>query len=160
MPRSHEVRANPCHDSANFASEPTDGVAWYVLKPGAPDICGILAGVVSVQWGYRVVTFCLSVEVVEMTPADFVHIFLPLWLMALAVWALASFVLAFPPWKRLKGLTAIPLLFVHAVCVWGFIASLEPGDHLPWRIGYAAVGLLCLALAVYMTLHKGNKEVL
>lgn len=41
-------------------------------------------------------------------------------------------------------LTSSALLLVSGFCVYGDQATFEPGDFLPWRIGYACVGLLSL----------------
>jgi hypothetical protein len=48
----------------------------------------------------------------------------------------------------MKEVIAIILLFVAAFCVYGFIASTEPGpNHIYYRIGYPIVGIVCLAIA-------------
>ena len=49
----------------------------------------------------------------------------------------------------MKALIAVPLLLLAAFCVYGFIASGEPGpNHLYFRVGYPIVGVASLALAV------------
>jgi hypothetical protein len=43
-------------------------------------------------------------------------------------------------------------LLLAAFCVFGFLATFEPGPHLGWRIGYALTGLLafCGAIAPWL----------
>ena len=49
----------------------------------------------------------------------------------------------------MRPILAVILLLAAAFCVFGFIASGEPGpNHIYFRIGYPLAGLLCLALAV------------
>lgn len=58
----------------------------------------------------------------------------------------------------MKAVFAVILLLVAAFCVFGFIASGEPGpNHIYFRIGYPLVGLLCLALA-FAALLKPRKK--
>jgi hypothetical protein len=47
------------------------------------------------------------------------------------------------------------LLLAAAFCIYGFVASFEPGpNHFYWRIGYAAMGLGCLAAAAWMARRR------
>jgi hypothetical protein len=58
----------------------------------------------------------------------------------------------------MKPVLAVILLFAAAFCVFGFIASGEPGpNHIYFRIGYSVVGLLCLALAVAALVQPRKK---
>ncbi len=41
----------------------------------------------------------------------------------------------------LRLITALLLAVLGEFCVFGFLASLEPGNHLPWQIGYSLLGL-------------------
>jgi uncharacterized membrane protein len=57
----------------------------------------------------------------------------------------------------MKGVIAVVLLFVAALCVYGFIAAGEPGpNHIYFRIGYPIVGIVCLATAVAMLVRRNN----
>jgi hypothetical protein len=47
-------------------------------------------------------------------------------------------------------ISAMVLLCVTAFCVFGFLASFEPGNGLPWKIGYGA--LVCGGLVGAVTL--------
>lgn len=47
-------------------------------------------------------------------------------------------------------LGALALLAVALFCVFGFLASFEPGNGLQWKIGYAALGCGCLTGAVVL----------
>ena len=58
----------------------------------------------------------------------------------------------------MRAVIAIPLLFMAAFCVYGFIASGEPGpNHIYFRIGYPLVGVVCLAIAV-ASLMSGREK--
>ena len=49
----------------------------------------------------------------------------------------------------MRILLAIALLLIAAFCLFGFMASFEPGpNHVYFRVGYAVVGVLCGGLAV------------
>lgn len=50
-------------------------------------------------------------------------------------------------------LGAMSLLAVALFCVFGFLASFEPGNGLPWKIGYGALGCGCLAGSVALFLR-------
>ena len=51
----------------------------------------------------------------------------------------------------MRAVAAVVLLLVAAFCVFGFIASGEPGpNHVYFRIGYPIAGIACLATAVAM----------
>ena len=43
-----------------------------------------------------------------------------------------------------RVLTISALLAMTGFCIYGFLATFEPGDFMVWRIGYAAVGTLSL----------------
>jgi hypothetical protein len=54
----------------------------------------------------------------------------------------------------MRAATAFMLLLIAAFCVYGFIASGEPGpNHIYFRIGYAVVGVICAAAALSMLLR-------
>ena len=58
----------------------------------------------------------------------------------------------------LRGVLTLLLLAPVPFCVFGFAASFEPGPyHWAWKIGYAIVGLGCLAgaLRLFMPRRKG-----
>ena len=58
----------------------------------------------------------------------------------------------------MRTLLAFPLILLAAFCVYGFIASGEPGpNHIYFRVGYAVVGFLCAALVVAL-LAVGEKR--
>jgi hypothetical protein len=49
----------------------------------------------------------------------------------------------------MNSVVAIATLLVAAFCSYGFLASWEPGPgHIYFRIGYAIVGIVCLAIGV------------
>lgn len=52
--------------------------------------------------------------------------------------------------QALKNLAGLPLLCVTAFCVFGFLASFEPGNGLQWQLGYGtfACGSLVGAIAL------------
>jgi len=55
------------------------------------------------------------------------------------------------------ALVAVTSLAFAAFCAFGFLASFEPGIALAWRVGYAALGILSLAIAaggVVMAVRK------
>jgi hypothetical protein len=55
----------------------------------------------------------------------------------------------------MKEVIAVVLLLVAAFCVYGFIATVEPGpNHLYFRIGYTIVGIVCLVAAIAMMVRK------
>lgn len=57
----------------------------------------------------------------------------------------------------MRAVLAVPLFFVAAFCVYGFIASGEPGaNNFYFRVGYPVVGVVCLALAV--ALFAGGRK--
>lgn len=43
---------------------------------------------------------------------------------------------------------SVLLLAVAAFCAFGFLATFEPGDFMVFRVGYAVVGLGCVAGAI------------
>jgi hypothetical protein len=45
-------------------------------------------------------------------------------------------------------LGVLALLAVALFCVFGFLASFEPGNGLPWKLGYGVLGCSCLTGAV------------
>jgi len=51
-------------------------------------------------------------------------------------------------------ITAAPLLFLAAFCVYGFLASFEPGPYLAFRIGYPVVGVAAAALGIWLLFRK------
>jgi hypothetical protein len=54
----------------------------------------------------------------------------------------------------MKRSSASLLLLIAAFCVYGFLASFEPGPNLAFRIGYPVVGVLCLGSAVWLLGRK------
>jgi hypothetical protein len=58
----------------------------------------------------------------------------------------------------MREVIAFVLLLVAAFCVYGFIASGEPGpNHIYYRIGYSIVGVVCLAVAVASLIRPRQK---
>jgi hypothetical protein len=51
-------------------------------------------------------------------------------------------------------LIIIVLLPILAFCVFGFLATFEPGSDLRWRIGYAIGGFICLAGIAWTIIAK------
>jgi len=51
---------------------------------------------------------------------------------------------------QMLGVTVgtLALLAIALFCVFGFLASFEPGNGLAWKIGYGALGCICLTGAV------------
>lgn len=45
---------------------------------------------------------------------------------------------------------AVLLIALAEFCVFGFLTSLEPGDHLPFRIAYPVLGLFCFVAAMWL----------
>jgi hypothetical protein len=45
-------------------------------------------------------------------------------------------------------LASLPLLAIAGFCVFGFLASFEPGNGMQWKVGYAALGWGCVAGAI------------
>jgi hypothetical protein len=52
-----------------------------------------------------------------------------------------------------QALAAV-LLLVAAFCVFGFLASFEPGPYLVFRVGYPVLGVVCLGLAIWLLLKS------
>lgn len=50
--------------------------------------------------------------------------------------------------RRSRCVIAFLLLAAAGLCVLGFLASFEPGTAPLWRVGYPAVGLLCVLAAM------------
>ena len=50
----------------------------------------------------------------------------------------------------LRVITALLLAALGEFCVFGFLASLEPGNHLPWQIGYSLLGLSSFTGAIWL----------
>ena len=59
------------------------------------------------------------------------------------IWALAPRLVA-------RLITAASLAALGWSCFYGLLASFEPGDHTPWRIGHSVLGLSCLAAAAWL----------
>ncbi|MBD3673031.1 MAG: hypothetical protein HUJ26_05850 [Planctomycetaceae bacterium] len=56
----------------------------------------------------------------------------------------------------LRILISVVCLAVAACCVYGFMASFEPGIGAVWKIGYAAVGISSLGFSVSHGLSQGQ----
>ncbi|MCC6493091.1 MAG: hypothetical protein IT424_08715 [Pirellulales bacterium] len=57
----------------------------------------------------------------------------------------------------MKTIAANVLMLVAALCVYGFSASGEPGpSHVYFRVGYAVVGIACLAIALVLLARRGT----
>jgi hypothetical protein len=55
----------------------------------------------------------------------------------------------------MRAALALLLLLVAASCGYGFIAAGEPGpNHMYFRVGYAVVGIVCVAAAVALSLKR------
>lgn len=51
-------------------------------------------------------------------------------------------------------LTGLALVAVALFCVFGFLASFEPGNGLPWKVGYGVCGAGSLFLALRLFLWR------
>jgi hypothetical protein len=51
-------------------------------------------------------------------------------------------------------LGALALLAIVLFCVFGFLASFEPGNGVQWKIGYGVLGSGCLTAAVALLLRR------
>ena len=49
------------------------------------------------------------------------------------------------------------LLAVAAFCVFGFLATFEPGQFMAFRIGYSVVGLGCIAGVILLIVNSARK---
>lgn len=58
--------------------------------------------------------------------------------------------------RILRLLYAVLLLAVALFAVFGFLATFEPSDQsvLPWRIGYAAVGVGAVIVAIWLLMPR------
>ena len=56
----------------------------------------------------------------------------------------------------MKFIGATLLLCAAGFCVFGFLASFEPGNGLAWKIGYGTLGCICLVGAVALFRRKGD----
>ncbi len=58
-----------------------------------------------------------------------------------------------------RTLGAFALLGIALFCVFGFLASFEPGTGLPWQVGYGALSGGCLigAVALLRPRREGSK---
>src|SRR5579859_2097521 len=53
---------------------------------------------------------------------------------------------------------ALALLALALFCVFGFLASFEPGNGWQWRLGYAALGCACLIGSVALLRSGGGSR--
>jgi len=60
-------------------------------------------------------------------------------------------------WQRVVLVSL--LLAVVGGCLFGFLATYEPGEFLVWRVAYAALGLLSI-VGVLATLFTWNRQAL
>ena len=54
---------------------------------------------------------------------------------------------------RQPAISIVPVavaVFVALFCVYGVVATLEPGNHLAWRVGYITVGIVASITAVVL----------
>jgi len=58
----------------------------------------------------------------------------------------------------IKLIATPALLAVTAFCVFGFLATFEGPGFLGWRIGYAVVGLSCLATTAWLLVRLRAKS--
>jgi hypothetical protein len=60
--------------------------------------------------------------------------------------------------KIMKWIIALILLAVAAFCLFGFLATYEPGvaSAMAFRVGYAAIGICCLLGAAWSILRRSN----
>jgi len=49
---------------------------------------------------------------------------------------------------------AVALLLLAGFCVFGFMASFEPGVDLVWKIAYPTVGVVSVIAAIWLFLKK------
>ena len=54
----------------------------------------------------------------------------------------------------MRWIMAIVCLVVALYCAYGFLATFEPGNFLAFRIGFAVVGLACLAGIAYLLVPR------
>jgi hypothetical protein len=55
----------------------------------------------------------------------------------------------------MRVLAVIGCIGIFVFCVYGFLASFEPNpNQLPWRLGYASVGLLACGLTAAILLRR------
>lgn len=58
----------------------------------------------------------------------------------------------------MRVIIAIPMLLLAAFCVYGFLASAEPGpNHIYFRIGYPVVGLICVVISLASLITRRGK---
>lgn len=57
----------------------------------------------------------------------------------------------------MKVVLALGLLAVAAFCVFGILATFEPGTALGWRVGYGAALVACTYAALRL-LRKGSRS--
>jgi len=60
--------------------------------------------------------------------------------------------------RILRLLYAVVLLGVAGFAGFGFLATFEPNENtLPWRIGYAAVGVGAIIVAIWLLVPRRRK---
>jgi len=60
--------------------------------------------------------------------------------------------------KLVIAIVGSPLLLaVAAFCVFGFLATFEPGQFMAFRIGYSIVGLGCIAGVILLIVNAARK---
>jgi Na+/proline symporter len=55
-------------------------------------------------------------------------------------------------------ISTVALLCVSAFCVFGFLASFEPGNGLLWKVGYGVLGCGCLTSAIRLLLWRRDNK--
>jgi hypothetical protein len=55
-------------------------------------------------------------------------------------------------------LASVPLLAIAGFCVFGFLASFEPGNGLPWKVGYGALGCGCMIGAIALLRRRADSS--
>jgi hypothetical protein len=56
-------------------------------------------------------------------------------------------------------ISGMVLFGVSAFCVFGFLASFEPGIGVMWKVGYGVLGWLCLTGAIRLLVRRRNNTV-
>jgi hypothetical protein len=58
----------------------------------------------------------------------------------------------------LRILGSLPLFAIAGFCVFGFLASFEPGNGLQWKVSYAVLGWICLVGAIVLLPRRRGED--
>jgi hypothetical protein len=53
-------------------------------------------------------------------------------------------------------ISGVMLFGISAFCVFGFLASFEPGVGMMWKVGYGLLGCFCLTGVVWLLVRRRN----